>query len=144
MKARQYLYLIASDQEFRLLRGQATDLGELAHRRAGDFPDVKDRFPSEPSRGHSGTVSYGVNDRGTHEAEERRRLARHVVAALEAEWAKAHYDGILLAAGPKMLGTLRDAMPKALAGQVVAKLAKTLTDIPAHALPDHFAAISKV
>lgn len=144
MKARQNLYLVASEREFRLLRGHAADLRELAHSQADDFPDVKDRFQFEASRGHAASVSFAVNDRGEHEAEARRRLARHAVAALEAEWAKAPADGIILTAGPKMLGAVRDALPKALAGHVLAEIAKTLTDVPVRDLPEHFAAITRV
>lgn len=144
MKAIQTLFLLAADQEFRLLRGQGDALHDLCHRHAADFPDVHDRFASEPSRGHTARVSYGTADRGAQEAEERRRLARHAVAALAEEWARAKDDRIVLVAGPKMLGTLRDLMPKALAGQVAADLAKDLVKVPARDLPDHLRSVPQV
>lgn len=143
MKPRQTLYLLASDHEFRLLRGRGTELSELAHRRATDFPDVELGFHGEPSRGHASGVSFGVNDRGAHEAEERRRLVRHALEALKAAWDKEQDDGIVMVAGPKTLGALRELMPKALACHVVAELAKNLADVPAHDLPAHFAALPK-
>jgi protein required for attachment to host cells len=60
-----------------------------------------------------------------------------VVRALEAEWSKGAADRIVLAAGPKMLGALRDAMPGALAGHIAEELHKDLSDVPAHALAEH-------
>jgi protein required for attachment to host cells len=133
MKALQSLYLLASDQEFRLLRGQGVQLEEIGHRRAADFPDVANVYPAGKSQGRA----IGANDRGGPDAEERRRFARHVVEALEAEWAKAKDDRIILVAGPKMLGVLRDLMPKALAGQVAVDLAKDLVKLPLQDLPSH-------
>lgn len=138
MKARQTLYLLAADQDFRLLRGSRSVFAELVHRRAAEFPDVENAFNSELNRSHATGVSFGITDRGPQEAEERRRFARHALAALEAEWAKGQDDQIVLAAGPKMLGVLRDLMPKALAGKVVADLAKDLLRVPVHDLPGHF------
>lgn len=144
MKTHQSLYLLAADQDFRLLRGLGQSLVEISHHRAADFPDVKDHFSFQQSRGHTSGVSFGVNDHGAHEVEERRRFARHAIAALKAEWAHAKDDRIILAAGPKMLGVLRDLMPKALAGKVAADLAKDLVKIPLHDLPSHFADLPTV
>jgi protein required for attachment to host cells len=144
MKPRQDLYLLASDHAFRLLRGRGADLAEIAHHKADDFADVKDKFPASASRGHSSGASFGMIDRGAHEAEERRRLARHALQAVEAEWAKGKDDGIILVAGPKMLGTLRDLVPKALTGQVTAELGKDLVKAPLHDLPGHFQGLAGV
>lgn len=138
MKAKQTLYLLAADRDFRLLLGAKSGLSEIAHRKADDFPDVENPFGAEAGRGHSGSVSYSTTDRGGPEVEERRRFARHAIAALEAEWAGVKADGIVIAAGPKMLGELRDALPKALAAHVVADLDKDLVKIALHDLPSHF------
>ena len=138
MKARQSLILLAADEDFRLVRGSRSGLTEIGRARAADFADVQTSFAPEQSRGQAaGGVSFGVNDRGTHDAEERRRFARHAIAALETAWAGGKDDGIVLVAGPKMLGVLRDLLPKALAGQVAAELAKDLVKTPLHDLPGH-------
>ncbi len=138
MKALQSLYLLAADQDFRLLRGSGSGLVELDHQRADDFPDVRDHFAAQQSRWHTASVSYDVADRRGRGQEERNRFARHVVAGLEAEWAKGGYDRIILSAGPKMLGVLREVMPKALAAHVAAELGKDLLKTPLHELPSHF------
>lgn len=151
MKPPQTLYLLAADRDYRLLRGAGADLTEIVHRNADDFRDVEMGFPSERGRGQSGGgagggagVSFGVSDPGGREAEDRRRLARHALTALEEEWAKGRADRIILAAGPKMLGELRDLLPKALAGHVTADLAKDLIKIPLHDLAGHFKGVSGV
>jgi protein required for attachment to host cells len=152
MKLPQTLYLLAADRDYRLLRGAGVDLTEIVHRNADDFRDVEMGFPSERGRGQAGGgaggatggVSFGTSDPGGREAEDRRRLARHALSALEAEWAKGRADRIILAAGPKMLGELRDLLPKGLAGHVTADLAKDLIKIPLHDLPSHFKDVSGV
>ena len=138
MKAPQTLFLLAADRDFRLLLGRKSDLAELAHRKADDFADVHNPFGSEPGRSHSAQVSFGNQERGVAEAEDRRRLARHAIAALEAEWARGRAQRVVLVAGPKMLGDLRDALPKALAEHVVAELHKDLVKVPVHELAAHF------
>ena len=137
MKAPQTLFLLAADRDFRLLHGTTLEVTEIAHRKADDFADVHDPFGSEAGRNHSGHVSFANQDRGGPEAEERRRLARHAIAALEAEWARGRAGRIVLVAGPKMLGELRDALPKGLAAHVVAELHKDLVKVAAHDLPAH-------
>jgi protein required for attachment to host cells len=76
--------------------------------------------------------------------EERLRFARHIVAALQAEWNKSTHDRIIVAAGPKLLGALREAMPKALHAHVTAEVHKDLMKIPVHELPSHFKEVSQV
>jgi protein required for attachment to host cells len=144
MKTRTKLFLLAADQDFRLLRSDRSGMTEISHSRADEFADVMSAFSAEQSRSHASGVSFGVNDPGTHESEERRRFARHALAALEREWAGGRDEGIVLVAGPKMLGVLRDLLPKALAGHVTAELPKTLVDVPTHDLPGHFAGLSRV
>jgi protein required for attachment to host cells len=144
MKPLKNLYLLAADRDFRLLCGSGSELVELAHRRADDFADVRDHFAAQQSRGHTAHVSYDTVDRGAHLAEERSRFARHVLAALEAEWSMGACDRIVLAAGPKMLGALRDVMPKALAAKVAAELPKDLIKTPLHDLPTHFSKVPGV
>ncbi|MFN6925767.1 MAG: host attachment protein [Tabrizicola sp.] len=148
MKPRQYLYLLAADQDFRLLRGSRQDLVEISHHRADAFPDVQDVFASERNRGQSPGmshgVSFGLDDSGRHEAEERRRFARHALAALQAEWGQGKDAGIVLVAGPKMLGVLRELMPKGLGAHVTADLAKDLVKVPLHDMPGHLAEVPGV
>lgn len=132
------LYCIADEAGFRLMRGHGSEIQELLRVSAEAFDDVDYEFSSNGrNRAGRGDISFGHNK--TTEAEiERPRLAKHVMQALAAEWAKGSADRILLAAGPKMLGALRDATPKALHSHIAADLAKDLSEVPPQDLLSHF------
>ena len=138
MKTIPTLYLLAGEAGFRLLHSTASGLAELSTKTASDYPDVSHSFASERGRNHASGVQFG-NDGGKTDIEiERPRLATHAADALAAEWAKGGYDRIVISAGPKMLGALRDALPKQVADVIVAELHKDLMKIAAHDLPSHF------
>lgn len=138
------LYCIADEAGFRLLRGKGSEIEELLKAGAEDFDDVEYEFSKGGrNRAGAGASSFGHDTKSAAEIE-RPRLARHVANALETEWAKGSADRIVLAAGPKMLGALRDAIPGALAGHITAELSKDLSDVPAHALSSHFEGVTKV
>jgi protein required for attachment to host cells len=139
MKPVVTLYCIADEAGFRLLRGHGVRIEELLTASADSFDDVEYQFTKGGrNRAGAGATSFGHDTKSAAEIE-RPRLAKHVVRALEAEWAKGAADRIVVAAGPKMLGALRDAMPGSLAGHVAAELPKDLSDVPAHALAEHLA-----
>lgn len=138
------LYCIADEAGFRLMRGKGSEIEELLTASAEAYDDVNYEFPKGGrNRAGAGHTSFGHDTKSTAEIE-RPRLAKHVVRALEAEWAKGGADRIVVAAGPKMLGALRDAIPGALAGHIAAELSKDLSDVPAHALYSHFEGVTKV
>lgn len=144
MKPVVTLYCIADEAGFRLMRGKGTEMEEVLNASAEAFDDVDYEFSKGGrNRAGAGATSFGHDTKSAAEIE-RPRLAKHVVRALEAEWSKGASDRIVIAAGPKMLGALRDAMPHALAGHVAAELHKDLSDIPAHALHSHFEGVTKV
>ncbi|MBL9072454.1 host attachment protein [Tabrizicola sp.] len=137
MKAADTLYCIADDRSFRLLRGNAGRMEPIHAAGADDFADVSHAL-TEPGRNRSGGISFG-HETGSADEIERPRLAKHIVAALEAEWQKGGAGRIVLVAGPKMLGVLRKAMPKALTEEIAQEIDKDLSDIPDHALAAHLA-----
>jgi len=135
MKAADTLYCIADERSFRLLRGNGGKMKLVNAARADDFADWS-KVIHEPGRNQSGGISFG-NGGGDAEEVERPRLAKHIVHALDAEWKKGGADRIILAAGPKMLGALRKALPKQLTQQIARTLDKDLSDVPDHALAQH-------
>lgn len=145
MKPVVTLYCIADEAGFRLLHGTGSTIDEVLNASAEAFEDVEHAFPHRGRNrsGQDGSVSFGHKTTSAAEVQ-RPRLAPHVVRALEAEWAKGTADRIVLAAGPKMLGALRDAMPGQLAGHIAAELSKDLSDIPAHALFEHVKDVTQV
>lgn len=144
MKPVVTLYCIADEAGFRLLHGKGEVIEEVLKADADAFDDVGYEFSKGGrNRAGQGATSFGHDTRSAAEIE-RPRLAKHVVQALEAEWSKGTCDRIVLAAGPKMLGALRDAMPAKLAAEIRAELPKDLSDVPAHALYPHFEGVSRV
>lgn len=138
MKTIPTLYLLAGEDGFRLLHDAGKGLAELSQAKADDFPDVAHDFSSERGRSHTAGVQF-TGDGGKSDAEiERPRLAQHAVAALAAEWDKGAHDRMVISAGPKMLGALRDAMPKQVQEKIAAELHKDLMKVAAHDLPSHF------
>lgn len=144
MKPVVTLYCIADEAGFRLLSGKGDQIDVLLTASSEAFEDVRHEV-SGSGRNHAGAggTSFGHDTRSAAEIE-RPRLAKHVVRALEAEWSRGAADRIVLAAGPKMLGALRDAMPVKLERHVAAELPKDLSDVPAHALYSHFDGVTKV
>lgn len=135
MKAADTLYCIADDRSFRLLCGNAGRMEPIYAAGSDDFADVL-HVLIEPGRNRSGGISFG-HETGDADEIERPRLAKHIVAALEAEWHKGGAGRIVLVAGPRRLGVLRKAMPKALAAEITQEINKDLLDIPDQDLAAH-------
>ena len=105
------LYCIADEAGFRLLRGKGSEVQELLQASAEAFDDVHHEFSKGGrNRAGAGHTSFGHDTKSAAEIE-RPRLAKHIVAALAAEWAKGTSDRIVLAAGPKMLEKDHGYMP---------------------------------
>jgi protein required for attachment to host cells len=145
MKKLRTLYLIASEDGFRLLQTHEPDLAEIEQKAADDFSDVAYSFPSEQSHNHGGPGAPGFDTGAPANKveQERIRFARHIVAALQAEWAKGDHDRIVISAGPKMLGQLRGEMPKTLHAHVAAELHKDLMKVPAHEMASHLKEVTE-
>lgn len=135
MKAADTLYCIADERGFRLLRGSGGRMDAVHAAGADDFADWSQAI-REPGRNRSGGINFGTGGGDAAEIE-RPRLAKHIVAALAAEWKTGGAGRIVLAAGPKMLGALRKAMPKELAQEIVDEFDKDLSDVPDHDLAEH-------
>lgn len=144
MKPVVTLYCIADESGFRLLRGSGSKIEEVLNASSEAFEDVDYQFAKGGrNRAGAGMTSFGHETRSAAEIE-RPRLARHVVRALESDWARGGADRIVLAAGPKMLGALRDAMPAGLGNHIAVELAKDYSDIPSHALYDQLKDVKPV
>ena len=144
MHAKRTLIVLAADEDLRLVShsGVGRGISEIRHLHAADFPDVDVEFTSPVGRswGGGGTGKFGHETASKSEdVQERARFAAHVIAAIETEWRAGDYDQMILSAGPKMLGVLRDLMPKPLALRVAADLPKNLIKISLQDLPDHLA-----
>lgn len=141
MKRTQTLFLLASEGGYRLLKTADAALSEIASVSSDTFDDMPgDTPPGSHGRhavGPSGAM-FGTGEESRLGELARAAVARHAMAALDQAWAGQDCDRIAIAAGPKMLGALRDALPKAPADKVALELGKDLMAISAHDLPAHF------
>lgn len=139
MKTPITIYLIAAEAGFALYKAaRPKDLTRIAHQSAGGMAPR-----GAPSHGHTGPggASFSVgHDASDAEALGRAALARDAMETLDRVWSTAEADRIVIAAGPKLLGALRDAMPRHLASFVAAELPKDLLKIPEHDLAQHLMA----
>lgn len=146
MKPIVTLIVIAAEKELRLLRHAGTGKGltEVVHRHAEGYPDTDVEYTGGQGRSHVAGVHFGHGDSHAEQDEERLRFAAHVLEETAREWAGGTYDRILLAAGPRLLGVLRDRMPAPLKAQVMAELDKDLVKVPVIDLPDHLGGVLAV
>ncbi|MEO8241104.1 MAG: host attachment protein [bacterium] len=128
MKPITTLYLLVSDEDYRLVHTHADGLAEIPHAKAALTA--------------AGVAHVGGSS--PKEGAERTHLARHAAKMLADEWARGRYDRIVLAAGPKMLGEIRHDLPKPLHDHIVAELHKDLIKVPLHDLPSHFTSVPVV
>jgi protein required for attachment to host cells len=122
MKPIVTLYLLVSDEGYRMVHTHDEGLAEITHTKA-----ELTAAGVEHVQGHS-----------PKEGAAREHLAKHATKMLAAEWAKGSYDRIVLSAGPKMLGQIRHELPKALHSHIAAELHKDLVKTPLHDLASHF------
>ena len=140
MKMKPVLVAIAGDRDLRLLKCSAPSETPAALHQLGadDFADVHADFAGGRGRGQSGGGG-GTHGYDAHHSEaemERGRFAHHAADVIAAEWIKAAKGALLLVAGPKMLGLLRDALV-ARDVSVAGELGKDLVKVPPHGLPEH-------
>jgi protein required for attachment to host cells len=90
--------------------------------------------------GHRGASSHGTESERRPREHEARLFAQQIAAAIE----HAHRDGqierLILVAGPRFLGVLRDALSPAVRGLVTEEIHKDLVHEPASAVLSHLPA----
>ncbi len=74
----------------------------------------------------------------------KRRFAREVAGRLDAAHKRGDFDRVVLIAPPQALGDLRGHLSKGVQAKVSGELAKDLTHLPIHELPDHVGAVLAV
>lgn len=146
MKPIATLVVLAAAQEMRLLRhgGPGRALEEVVHRHASGYPGSDVEFADRAPRSHGGSARFGHGEKRDEEDAEMALFAAHVLDETAREWAGGTYARIVLAAGPRLLGHLRDHMPADLKAHVIADLDKDLVKVPVADLPAHLGAVMAV
>lgn len=123
------------------LTGQLAD--PKAHLHDRDF--TSDRAGRMSDGGPIGTGNRGASSHGT-ESERRPRehearlFAQQIAAAIEHAHRDGQIDRLILVAGPRFLGVLRDALSPAVRGLVAEEVHKDLVHEPASAVLSHLPA----
>lgn len=142
MKAVKTLILLVNDKEARMLKndGVGKGLHQLEHIERDAALGAEIAYADGPGRsqGGSGGARHGMEPSTSEVRQNRERFAAHVLDAAEAHWAKGGYDRLVVAAPAKMLGAVRERMPRALADKMQGDLAKDLLHTPVADLPGHF------
>lgn len=146
MKPIRTIVLLASEGEARILEnaGRGKGLAEICALRAEDFPELNVDISEAP--GHQsaapGMGGHALSPRESEREARRSGFVRLILEALDQVWQKDGHDRIIVAAPPRLLGELRQRMPKALAAAVTADVPKDLVKIAVRDLPTHFAEIA--
>lgn len=132
MRSEETLYLLVNDNVARLVRAAGTvdEMREIGH---------VDRKAFADSHRHPGS-SPGVD----HDDRARHAFMKHVAEFAELGWKKEGQPRVVIAAAAKVLGELRKALHKDLAGAVVSEQHKDLAGLALHELPGHFKHIGVV
>jgi protein required for attachment to host cells len=139
----QTLIVLANEHAARLFwnRGVGHGLEAGVELVAADFPDTDVRHADRPGRNTPGPglAPHAFDHHESERAQERRRFAAHVAGVVAA--ASGEADRVILAAAPRMLGVLREALPQAVRARIAAELDKDLLKTPIADLPAHFEAV---
>ena len=138
MKMLPVLVAIAGERDLHLFRwhaiGQSPEA--VAQISADGFDDVDAGELGERGRGQSGGGTHRYEARHSAAEVERSRFARHAAQAIAGECGHGTDARLLLVAGPKMLGAMREELA-ALRVQVAGEIGKDLVKVPVHELPAH-------
>lgn len=142
MKPVRTLVMVANEREARLLVNEGVGKGliQIADVPRDSFKDAEVAYADQKGRSQSGPggARHGMEPSTSEQRQMRDRFAGHLGERLDAAWAKGSYDRLIVAAPPKMLGALRDAMPAALQGKLAGDLPKDLVRVPLNEMPGHF------
>lgn len=133
------LIMVAGEDRARFIecRGQEFSEVECVERSsaAEDRAAYADRAGRIAARGGA---HHALSPRHTPDERLRESFAADLALALEQRLAADPFDRLLVAASPKMLGSLREAFGPALTRLLAFDLDKDLLDVPARELPEYF------
>ncbi|MEN6541023.1 host attachment protein [Parvibaculum sp.] len=94
-------------------------------------PPSREQGTERPGRGHEsvGQLRHGVQPRVDPHREAKRTFAEEIAELLHGKTRERAFDELILAAPPKMLGDLRDALDDKTRALVKAELHKDLTKL---------------
>ncbi len=142
MKPIATLVIQADDEKARFLenRGIGKGLKTLREMHVSDQELLESEYADDPGRESAapGMARHALDPRTGEEEQARELFLRRVVEAAEKIWAAGNHQRIVLSAGPKVLGKLRDLLPENMRKAVTVELDKDLLNINPRDLPRHY------
>jgi protein required for attachment to host cells len=101
-------------------------------------PD-RERETDRPGRAFSSSTGqrHGIDGERSAERRDQEDFARRIADEIERARYAGNFDRLVLAAGPRMLGLIRAALPAPSRAAVAAEVAKDLVRFEGHALIEH-------
>lgn len=99
----------------------------------------RDLGSDRPGRSYDrmGASRHSVGAEHSAQRHQQERFAKRIAGELERARNEHAFDRLVLIAGPRMLGLLREALPAATRSAVVAEVAKDLVHLDADAIRSH-------
>ncbi|MDJ0826850.1 MAG: host attachment family protein [Rhodobacter sp.] len=146
MKAVHTLVLLANEREARVLvnEGVGKGLRQLRHldRDAVSGDRIAYADDSGRSRSGPGGAHHKMEPSSSEVRQNRETFAADLLTELDKIWAKGEFDRLAISAPPKMLGAIRDRLPKGLADKLTAEMDKDLLHTPLADLAGHFSGVA--
>lgn len=146
MRPIRTLVAIADERRLRLFENRGVGKGlvaltEIAFAdREGEVPEYADdpgRMTAAPGMGR-----HAMDPRTPPDEQARQRWARDVAGEIEKVLEADGQQRLIIAAGPKFLGRLRDALGPVAREKLYAELDKDLVEVEERRLVDHFADVA--
>ena len=142
MKPVNTLVLLANDSHARFLEnhGVGKGLAEVEAMKKSILPDGEIHYSDRRGRtaAPSGGRRHAVEPHTSEHDQMLDAFATSVLAETEVIWNARNYQRFVLAASPKMLGTLRDRLPRPLSDALSFDLDKDFLKLGERELVEHF------
>jgi len=140
------LVLLASEKEARVLEnaGVGKGLHQIGHLDRAAISGGRIAYSDTPGRSHAGAggAHHGMEPSSSETRQNRERFATDLMAEVRKIWGKGGYDRLVISAPPKMLGALRERMPRDMADKLLAEKDRDLLHTPLADLAGHFSDIA--
>ena len=149
MKAKTTWILVADGTHAIIARNRGPGHGiekDLEHEFHGQNIPEREIMSDAPGRAFdsAGQGRHALERPSDPQRNNQQAFAREIAAYLDKAAGRKQFDRLVLVAAPQMLGELRKCLSSAAEAKVTSELAKDLTNLPIHKLPDHLGEIMAI
>jgi protein required for attachment to host cells len=149
MKKTMTWILVSDGARARVYKNEGPGKGlseALDHEFAMPHPPTRALGSDRPGRSHPsvGGSRHGIEPRADWHEQEKEIFVKEVAKVLDGAAIRNAFDRLVLVAPPKALGALRGALSDQTRDRVSAELAKDLTHVSVHELPDRLTTVMRL